>query len=145
MGPVEAEVARFIDAPAHSPAATTPQVVSGNGSLAKLGKGAFVLTGCDTYTGPTTIGPSTLAVDGCLTSSPVVVDSKGILHGHWQRSECNRQCERTTRRGDLKGDRFEDREHQLFGEHGFENIVSQVAELEKTLGIYDLGQFTPKL
>jgi hypothetical protein len=33
----------------------------------------------------------------------------------------------------------------LFGEHGFEKIVAQVAEIEKSLGIYDLSQFTPKV
>ncbi len=41
------------------------------------------------------------------------------------------------------GEEFEDQEDKLFGEGGFEKIVSQVAELEKTLGIYDLAQFTP--
>ena len=51
----------------------------------------------------------------------------------------------TAKEFDEMGDRFEDREQQLFGEHGFENIVAQVAEFEKKLGIYDLSQFTPKL
>jgi hemerythrin-like domain-containing protein len=41
------------------------------------------------------------------------------------------------------GEKFEDKENELFGEHGFEQIVAQVAELEKTLGIFDLAQFTP--
>jgi hemerythrin-like domain-containing protein len=50
----------------------------------------------------------------------------------------------TAKEFDEMGDRFEDREHQLFGEHGFEDIVAQVAGFEKTLGIYDLGEFTPK-
>ena len=50
----------------------------------------------------------------------------------------------TAKEFDEMGDRFEDKEHQLFGEHGFENIVAQVAEFEKALGIYDLSQFTPK-
>ena len=43
------------------------------------------------------------------------------------------------------GEEFEDKEHELFGEEGFERNVEQVAQLEKKLGIYDLGQFTPKL
>lgn len=43
------------------------------------------------------------------------------------------------------GEQFEEQEHKLFGEHGFDDIVAKVAEFEKTLGIYDLGQFTPKL
>ncbi len=41
----------------------------------------------------------------------------------------------TAKEFDEMGDRFEEREHQLFGQHGFENIVAQVAEFEKTLGI----------
>ena len=51
----------------------------------------------------------------------------------------------TAKEFDEMGDRFEDKEHQLFGDHGFEDIVEQVAGIEKTLGIYDLSQFTPRL
>ena len=36
------------------------------------------------------------------------------------------------------------KEHQLFGEDGFEKMVDRVAAIEKTLGIYDLAQFTPR-
>jgi len=42
------------------------------------------------------------------------------------------------------GDEFEDREQALFGQEGFEKIVVEVAKLERTLGIFDLAQFTPK-
>jgi len=42
------------------------------------------------------------------------------------------------------GDRFEEIEHKKFGANGFENAVNQVAAMEKTLGIYDLAQFTPR-
>ena len=42
------------------------------------------------------------------------------------------------------GDEFEDREQALFGRGGFEKIVAEVAKLERTLGIFDLTQFTPK-
>jgi len=42
------------------------------------------------------------------------------------------------------GDEFEDREQVLFGQGGFEKIVAEVAKLERTLGIFDLAQFTPK-
>lgn len=42
------------------------------------------------------------------------------------------------------GETFEKQENQLFGEGGFEKIVNQVAEIEKSLGIYELAQFTPK-
>ncbi len=41
------------------------------------------------------------------------------------------------------GEEFEDKEHALFGEDGFEKNVDQVAALEKKLGIYDLARFTP--
>ena len=46
---------------------------------------------------------------------------------------------------DKLGDQFEDRERALFGENGFSRIVSEVAELEKKLNIYELSRFTPKL
>lgn len=45
---------------------------------------------------------------------------------------------------DALGDEFEDKEHALFGADGFENIVEDVAAIEKTLGIYDLAQFAPR-
>ena len=45
---------------------------------------------------------------------------------------------------DALGDQFEDEEHRLFGEDGFEKMVDRVAGIEKRLGIYDLAQFTPK-
>ena len=44
---------------------------------------------------------------------------------------------------DRLGEKFEDREHQLFGKEGFEGQLAKVAEIEKQLGIYDLAQFTP--
>ncbi|MBZ5553887.1 MAG: hemerythrin domain-containing protein [Acidobacteriia bacterium] len=46
---------------------------------------------------------------------------------------------------DVMGDQFEDKEHALFGKAGFEGVVERVAGLEKTLGIYELAQFTPKV
>jgi hemerythrin-like domain-containing protein len=42
------------------------------------------------------------------------------------------------------GEDFEEREHALFGDHGFEAMVNRVAAIEKTLSILDLAQFTPK-
>lgn len=42
------------------------------------------------------------------------------------------------------GEDFEKKEHELFGEGGFDKMVDRVAAIEKTLGIYDLSQFTPK-
>lgn len=41
------------------------------------------------------------------------------------------------------GDSFEDEEQNLFGENGYEKIVSQIEEIERSLGIYRLSQFTP--
>jgi hemerythrin-like domain-containing protein len=45
---------------------------------------------------------------------------------------------------DSLGEDFEKKEHELFGEEGFEGMVDKVAGIEKNLGIYDLAQFTPK-
>ena len=45
---------------------------------------------------------------------------------------------------DALGEDFEKKENQLFGEGGFEKNVARVEVIEKTLGIYDLAQFTPK-
>jgi len=46
---------------------------------------------------------------------------------------------------DSLGEDFEKREHQIFGQDGFELYVSKVTDIEKRLGIYDLAQFTPKI
>jgi hemerythrin-like domain-containing protein len=46
---------------------------------------------------------------------------------------------------DSLGEEFEDNEHKLFGEDGFETMVNQVADIEKCLGIYELAQFTAKI
>ncbi|NUP11826.1 MAG: hemerythrin domain-containing protein [Polyangiaceae bacterium] len=42
------------------------------------------------------------------------------------------------------GEKFEEREHKLFGEGGFESAVADVAKVEAGLGIGDLASFTPK-
>ena len=41
------------------------------------------------------------------------------------------------------GEQFEDEEHKLLGEGGFEKAVAEVAPLEQALGIFDLAKFTP--
>jgi hemerythrin-like domain-containing protein len=41
------------------------------------------------------------------------------------------------------GERFEDKEHELFGKDGFHVMVDRVTTLEKALGLYHLSQFTP--
>jgi hemerythrin-like domain-containing protein len=50
----------------------------------------------------------------------------------------------TTRQIQDMGERFEEEEHRLFGEEGFERNVERVAAIERQLGIYDLAQFTPR-
>ncbi len=42
------------------------------------------------------------------------------------------------------GEQFEQKEHELLGDEGFEHAVDEVASVEKQLGIYDLARFTPK-
>lgn len=43
------------------------------------------------------------------------------------------------------GEEFEKNEHKLFGEDGFDTMVGKVENIERSLGIYDLAQFTPKV
>lgn len=45
---------------------------------------------------------------------------------------------------DEMGDKFEDREHKLFGDQGYEKMVEKVAGIEKLLAMEDLTLFTPK-
>ncbi len=46
---------------------------------------------------------------------------------------------------DELGEKFEDKETELFGKKGFEKIVESVGEIEKKLGIHELSKFTPKI
>ena len=46
---------------------------------------------------------------------------------------------------DALGEDFEKKENELFGEEGFEKMVERVAGIEKSLGIYELAQFTPRV
>jgi hemerythrin-like domain-containing protein len=39
-------------------------------------------------------------------------------------------------------EKFEEIEHEQFGEDGFENALKQIAEIEQSLGLSDLTQFT---
>jgi hemerythrin-like domain-containing protein len=45
---------------------------------------------------------------------------------------------------DSLGEEFESNEQKKFGKDGFETMVAKVAAIEKQLGIYELGQFTPR-
>jgi hemerythrin-like domain-containing protein len=49
----------------------------------------------------------------------------------------------SAREYDAMGDLFEDEETRRFGEGGFEQVVEQVAAIERDLGIYDLASATP--
>ena len=44
---------------------------------------------------------------------------------------------------DELGDKFEDIEHEQFGEDGYENAVKQIADIEASLGFTDISIFTP--
>jgi hemerythrin-like domain-containing protein len=46
---------------------------------------------------------------------------------------------------DSLGEEFENNEHKKFGEDGFETMVNKVSAIEKSLDIYELSQFTPKI
>lgn len=43
------------------------------------------------------------------------------------------------------GEQFEEREQKLFGKEGFEGVIVQIAEIERSLGINELSKFTPKV
>ena len=43
---------------------------------------------------------------------------------------------------DEMNDKFEDIEHDQFGEDGFENAVNQISGIESSLGLADISQFT---
>ena len=46
---------------------------------------------------------------------------------------------------DSLGEEFEKKENEMFHGDGFEKNVDAIAQIEKSLGIYDLAQFTPKV
>jgi hemerythrin-like domain-containing protein len=46
---------------------------------------------------------------------------------------------------DSLGEEFENNEHKLFGKDGFETMVNKVADIEKSLDIYELSKFTPQI
>jgi hemerythrin-like domain-containing protein len=48
----------------------------------------------------------------------------------------------TDKQLDEMGEKFEEIEHQQFGEDGFESTVRQIAEVESELGLAELSQFT---
>jgi subtilase-type serine protease len=55
--------------------------ISGHGGLTKQGIGTLVLTGNNTYSGPTLVNQGRLAINGSLQSA-VTVNDGGILGGN---------------------------------------------------------------
>ena len=55
-----------------------------------------------------------------------------------------RELLRSAKEYERLGEKLEDREHEILGADGFEKSVQRVAELESTIGIADLAQFTPR-
>ncbi len=46
---------------------------------------------------------------------------------------------------DELGEKFEDKERELFGKEGFEKMVESVGQIEEKLGIHELSKFTPEI
>jgi autotransporter-associated beta strand protein len=56
-------------------------VISGSGGLTKIGTGNFVLSGANSYTGPTNVNGGILWVNGSITASTLIVNAGGTLGG----------------------------------------------------------------
>lgn len=49
----------------------------------------------------------------------------------------------TPKKYDQRRDRFEEREHELFGREGVEGVVVKIVPIESALGISAFSRFTP--
>lgn len=58
-----------------------------------------------------------------------------IIFPAWKQTMTGKQL-------DEMNDKFEDIEHEQFGEDGFEDAVKQISALENSLGLADISQFT---
>ena len=58
-----------------------------------------------------------------------------IIFPAWKQTMTDKQL-------DEMNDKFEDIEHEQFGEDGFEDAVKQISAIEGTLGLADIAQFT---
>lgn len=79
-GPMEFRYAGVFDVDTKGYSSLWSNPISGPGDLTKRGKGALILSGDSTYTGPTTILDGTLAVEGSVVSE-VGVSGAGTLAG----------------------------------------------------------------
>ncbi|WP_024850362.1 autotransporter family protein [Hydrogenovibrio kuenenii] len=61
---------------------TYGNVISGTGSLTKLGAGSLNLSNANTYTGTTTVNAGTLSVNGSIINSTTTVNTGGALGGN---------------------------------------------------------------
>ena len=77
-------------------------MLQGPGSLTKVGSGTLLLSGPNTYTGPTTISQGKLVVDGWLTNSAVSVNG-GTLGGSGNLSSITVNPGGTLAPGDSQG------------------------------------------
>lgn len=58
-----------------------------------------------------------------------------IIFPAWKQTMTGKQL-------DEMNDKFEDIEHEQFGEDGFDNAVKQISAIERSLGLADISQFT---
>jgi autotransporter-associated beta strand protein len=56
---------------------TVPNVISGSGSFIQNGSGTVILSGINTYTGPTTVSSGKLSINGAITGGGVVTVGSG--------------------------------------------------------------------
>jgi hemerythrin-like domain-containing protein len=59
-----------------------------------------------------------------------------IVFPAWKTNFTNKQL-------DEVGDQFEEIEHKMFGKDGFEDAERTISQIEQTLGMSDIAQFTP--
>ncbi|WP_223569603.1 autotransporter serine protease [Pseudomonas sp. BF-R-26] len=99
--------------------------ISGHGGLTKQGVGTLVLTGANTYAGPTLVNQGRLAINGSLLSAVTVNDS-GILGGNGSIAELTAKSGGTVAPGNSIGTL------QVAGDVTFEPGSTYAVELSPT-------------